>query len=122
MEEHSTLEPPEPMANPDNFPPSEYSTNSQDTDTTGDTAPDTQVEEFSISGDNLMSKVQELLHESNIRRILIKNSNGQVVLDIPLTAGLVGGAVGITFFAPLVAVAAIAGMVARFTLVVERRV
>lgn len=113
------LEPLEPMTNPENFPNSEYT--APETETVGAVPPETQVEEFSISGDNLMSRVQELLHESNIRRILIKNPSGQVLLDIPLTAGLVGGAVGITFFAPLVAVAAIAGMVARFTLVVERR-
>ncbi|NEP18985.1 MAG: DUF4342 domain-containing protein [Leptolyngbya sp. SIO4C1] len=112
------------MTNPDNYPRNDYGT-------TPDPAPveppvepasNTQVEEFTISGDTLMSRVQELLHESNIRRILLKNENGQVLLDIPLTAGIVGGAVGITFFTPLVAVGAIAGMLARLTLVVERRV
>jgi hypothetical protein len=82
----------------------------------------TQVEEFAVSGETLMSKVQELLNESNVRRILIKNQNGQVLLDIPLTAGLIGGAIGVAFFPVIIAVAAIGGMVARLTLVVERRV
>ncbi|MEL6136317.1 MAG: DUF4342 domain-containing protein [Cyanobacteria bacterium J06626_23] len=82
---------------------------------------ETQVEEFSISGDTLMDKVQELIRESNVRRVLVKNPDGRVLLEVPLTAGLVGGAVGIAFFAPFVAIAAVAGMVARFTLVVERR-
>ena len=85
-------------------------------------SPGTQVEEFSISGDTLMDKVQELIRESNVRRILIKNQDGRVLLDVPLTAGLVGGVLGITFFAPMVAIAAVGGMVARFTLAVERRV
>lgn len=84
--------------------------------------PNTQVEEFSISGDTLMDKVQELIRESNVRRILIKNQDGRVLLEVPLTAGIVGGAIGLAFFAPILAIAAIGGMVARFTLVVERRV
>lgn len=104
------------MTESNNYPSD--SASSSDTDQTVDT----QVEEFSVSGETLMSKVQELLHESNIRRILIKNQSGQVLLDIPLTAGLIGGIVGVAFFPVLVAVAAIGGMVARLTLVVERRV
>lgn len=87
-----------------------------------DKATQTQVEEFSVSGETLMSKVQELLNESNVRRILIKNQNGQVLLDIPLTAGVIGGLIGVAFFPVIVAIAAIGSMVARLTLVVERRV
>ncbi|MEO0868256.1 MAG: DUF4342 domain-containing protein [Cyanobacteria bacterium J06642_11] len=83
--------------------------------------PETVTEEFSVNLDNLVSKVQELINESNVRRILIKNAQGQTMLEIPLTAGLVGGAVGIAFFAPLVAIASVGMLVARFTLVVERR-
>lgn len=82
---------------------------------------DTTTEEFSVNSDNLMSKVQELINESNVRRILIKNAEGRVLLEVPLTAGLVGGAVGIAFFAPLVAIASVGMLAARFTLVVERR-
>ncbi|MEO1592210.1 MAG: DUF4342 domain-containing protein [Cyanobacteria bacterium J06632_22] len=103
------------MTNASNTPPE--TPNSSQVD-----PPNTQVEEFSISGDTLMDKVQELIRESNVRRILIKNPDGRVLLEVPLTAGLIGGAVGIAFFAPFVAIAAIGGMVARFTLVVERRV
>ncbi|MEM9807464.1 MAG: DUF4342 domain-containing protein [Cyanobacteria bacterium P01_D01_bin.56] len=82
---------------------------------------DTTTEEFSVNSDNLMSKVQELINESNVRRILIKNAEGRVLFEVPLTAGLVGGAVGIAFFAPLVAIASVGMLAARFTLVVERR-
>lgn len=84
-------------------------------------APEPVTEEFSVNSDNLVSKVQELINESNVRRILIKNAQGQTMLEIPLTAGLVGGAVGIAFFAPLVAIASVGMLAARFTLVVERR-
>lgn len=83
--------------------------------------PEPQTEEFSVNSDNLVSKVQELINESNVRRILIKNPEGRVLLEVPLSAGLVGGAVGLAFFAPLVALASIAMLAAKFTLVVERR-
>ena len=84
-------------------------------------APEPATEEFSVNSDNLVSKVQELINESNVRRIVIKNAEGRVLLEIPLTAGLVGGAVGLAFFAPLVAIASVGMLAARFTLVVERR-
>ena len=83
--------------------------------------PEPVTEEFSVNSDNLINKVQELLNESNIRRIVIKNAEGRTLLEVPLTAGLVGGAVGIAFFAPLVAIASVGMLAARFTLVVERR-
>lgn len=88
---------------------------------TPESEPATRTEEFAVNSDNLMSKVQELINESNVRRILIKNAEGRVMLEVPLTAGLVGGAVGIAFFAPLVAIASVGMLAARFTLVVERR-
>lgn len=96
-----------------------FNTPPQETETP---EPNTQVEEFSISGDTLMDKVQELIRESNVRRILIKNQDGQVLFEVPLTAGLIGGVVGISLFPPLVAIAAVGGMFARLSLVVERRV
>ncbi|NEQ53730.1 MAG: DUF4342 domain-containing protein [Leptolyngbya sp. SIO3F4] len=87
------------------------------------TPPDSEssTEEFTVNSDNLVSKVQELINESNVRRILIKNAEGRVLFEVPLTAGLAGGAIGLAFFGPLVAIASIAMLFARFTLVVERR-
>ena len=99
-----------------------YSDPSSPNSTPPESDTETTTEEFSVNSDNLVSKVQELINESNVRRILIKNAQGRVLLEIPLTAGLVGGAVGLAFFAPLVAIASVGMLVARFTLVVERRV
>ena len=98
-----------------------YSDPSSPNSTPPESDTETTTEEFSVNSDNLVSKVQELINESNVRRILIKNAQGRVLLEIPLTAGLVGGAVGLAFFAPLVAIASVGMLVARFTLVVERR-
>ena len=73
-------------------------------------------EEFQISGNKLIEKVKELIHEGNIRRLIIKNEQGQTLVEIPLTLGIVGAAL-----APvLAAVGAIAALVTRMTLVVEK--
>lgn len=72
--------------------------------------------EYEISGDALVSKVRELLHEGNIRRITIKDEHGRVLIEIPLTLGVIG-AVLLPVWAAL---GAIAALVARLTIVVEK--
>jgi hypothetical protein len=49
-----------------------------------------RTEEFAIDGDKLITQIKELVHEGNIRRILIKNEEGKTLIDIPLTLGVVG--------------------------------
>jgi len=74
------------------------------------------TEEFQVSGEALVAKIKELVHEGNIRRILIKNEEGRTLIDIPLTLGVVG-----TLVAPqLAAVGAIAALLTRGTIVVEK--
>jgi hypothetical protein len=75
-----------------------------------------RTEEFQINGDELLAKIKELVHEGNIRRIAIKNEEGKVLVDIPMTLGVVGAVL-----APqLAAIGAIAALVARATIVVEK--
>jgi len=75
-----------------------------------------RTEEFQINGDELLAKIKELVHEGNIRRIAIKNEEGKVLVDIPMTLGVVGA-----ILAPqLAAIGAIAALVARATIVVEK--
>jgi len=52
----------------------------------------TLIEELEISGDALLAKIKGLIHEGNIRRIIIKNEEGQEIIEIPLTLGVVGAA------------------------------
>lgn len=49
-----------------------------------------RVEEFKVQGDKLLAKGKELLHAGNVRRIIIKNQAGKTLVNIPLTAGVVG--------------------------------
>lgn len=62
----------------------------------------TLTEEFEVMGSQLVERVKELIEEGNVRRIIIRKPDDEVLLEIPLTTGVaVGGAV--TFFAPLFA-------------------
>jgi hypothetical protein len=87
------------------------------------TQPSTQVsvEEFTLTGEALVAKVKELLHQGNIRRIIIKNEEGRILIEIPLTVGVVGGVVSAALFPVIAAVGAIGALVAHLTLVIERR-
>ncbi|MBN2084066.1 MAG: DUF4342 domain-containing protein [Anaerolineales bacterium] len=76
----------------------------------------TRTEEFQVNGDALLAKVKELLHEGNIRRILIRDEAGKTLIEFPVTLGVVG-----VFLAPqLAAIGAIAALVTKCTIVVEK--
>ena len=78
----------------------------------------TSTQEFSLSGDEVVHKVKELIHEGNIRRIIIKNEEGRTMLEVPLAIGLIGAAL----LPVLAAIGALAAIATRCTLVVERDV
>lgn len=76
-----------------------------------------QQEEFKVSGDQIVRKVKQLIKEGNARRIIIKNEQGKVVMEIPLTFGAVGAVL-----APiLAAVGAVAALLANCTIVVKKK-
>ena len=75
-----------------------------------------RTEEFRVDGEDLIAKIKNLVKEGNIRRIIIKNKEGDVVFEIPLTFGVVGALI-----APqLAAVGAIAALLTEATVVVEK--
>jgi hypothetical protein len=75
-----------------------------------------RTDEYKVDGDYLVQKVKELLHEGNIRRIIIKNEKGERLIEIPLTIG----AVGVVLLPVWAAIGAIAALVTDCTLVVEK--
>ena len=75
-----------------------------------------RTEELQVSGEVLVAKVKELVHEGNIRRITIKNEEGKVLVELPLTLGVVGAVLVPT----LAAIGAIAALVTNCTIIVER--
>ena len=75
-----------------------------------------RTEEFKVEGEKLLAKIKELLHEGNIRRVIIKDKEGKVIMEIPMTIGIVG-----VLIAPqLAALGAIAALLTEATVVVEK--
>ena len=74
------------------------------------------IEQFKVHGQDLANKVMELIHEGNVRRIIIRDERGHTFMEIPLSVATVG-----VVLAPiLAAVGAIAALVSKFDVVVER--
>jgi hypothetical protein len=74
-------------------------------------------EEFKVSGEELIAKIKALIKEGNIRRIIIKNEKGATLIEIPMTYAVVGAILAPT----LAAVGAIAALVTKCTIVVEKK-
>jgi predicted nucleic acid-binding Zn ribbon protein len=74
-------------------------------------------EEYTVSGKNLVDRVEELLHEGNVTRVIVKDDAGKTLLEIPATVGVVG-----VIVAPwLAALGVVAALVANCRIVVEKR-
>ena len=80
----------------------------------------TWSDEFVVAGSDLVDRIKKLVAEGNVRRLIIRKPDGDILLEIPLTAGVaVGGAM--TIIAPvLAALAALAALLAEFKLEVIR--
>lgn len=75
-----------------------------------------RTEEFRVEGEKLIARVKEIIHEGNIRRIIIKDRDGRTMMEIPMTFGVVGALI-----APqLAAIGAIAALMTEATVVVEK--
>ena len=75
-----------------------------------------RTEEFRVDGEELLSKVKNVIKEGNIRRVIIKDKEGKTIFEIPLTFGVVGA-----LLAPqLAAIGAIAALLTEATVVVEK--
>ncbi len=75
-----------------------------------------RTEEFSVSGEAVLAKVKEIVREGNVRRITIKNLEGETIVEFPLTVGVIGA-----LLLPMwAAIGAVAALVTSCTIVVER--
>ena len=76
-----------------------------------------KTEEFNVSSDDLVKTVKKLIHEGNVRRIIIKDEKGKNLLDMPVTIGVVGAII-----APwLAALGVIGALATNCKIVVERK-
>ncbi|ADU52244.1 hypothetical protein Tmar_2164 [Thermaerobacter marianensis DSM 12885] len=77
----------------------------------------TWQERIQVQGAELVDRVRQLINEGNVRRIVIRNQDGQTLVELPVTVGALGA-----LLAPMLAVVGvIAALVTRATIVVERR-
>lgn len=79
-------------------------------------SPDDRWDEYKVQGEELLAKVKELVHEGNIRRVVIENEEGRVLVEIPLTFGVIGA----LLLPTLAAIGAVAAVVTSCTIRVER--
>lgn len=80
------------------------------------TEEEVRTEEYQVSGESLVAKAKELVHEGNIRRIIINNEEGKTLIEVPLTLGVVGAAL----LPVWAAIGAIAALVTNCSIVVEK--
>ncbi len=79
------------------------------------TEPKTISEELRVTGENLLTTVKKLIHEGNVRRIIVKQGEHTVV-ELPLAVGVIS----VVLTPMLAAVGAISALMADCTIVVER--
>lgn len=76
----------------------------------------TSNEKIDVKGGHLVEKVKELVHEGNVRRIIIKDADGKTLMEVPVTVGVLG-----FLAAPsLAAIGALAALAADYSIEVER--
>lgn len=77
------------------------------------------TEEFEVTLSNVVGKITELIREGNVRRITLKRE-GKTLVEIPLNAGLTVGAITALVAPLLLGVGALAAVITKVTIVVER--
>jgi hypothetical protein len=74
-------------------------------------------EEFKVKGEDLVRRVRELIHEGNVRRIIIKDDQGKTYFEVPLSIGVVGA-----LLLPVwAAIGAVAALASNFTIEIVKK-
>src|SRR5689334_19724311 len=75
----------------------------------------TWQEDLTTDGTCVVERIQQLIQEGNIRRVIVKHE-GEIILELPLTVGVVGA----LLVPQVAALAAVAALVTSCTITVER--
>lgn len=75
-------------------------------------------EEFKVKGEEIGAKIKEIIKEGNARKIIIKNEQGDVIIEFPITIG----AVGVILAPTLAAIGAAAALLTNCTIIVEKKI
>lgn len=74
-------------------------------------------ESFKVQGDEILTKVKEIIKEGNARRIIIKNDKDETIMEFPLTIG----AIGVVLAPIFAAVGTLTALATNCTIIVEKR-
>ena len=74
------------------------------------------LESFKVTGDELLSKIKEILKEGKAKKVIIQNQNGEVIKEFSLKAGLIGA----VLVPQIAAIGAITAMSKNWTIIVEK--
>jgi len=74
------------------------------------------IEEIQVLGRDLVGKITELVHEGNVRRVIVKDEHGNTFVEIPVTVA----AIGVIAVPLLAALGALSALVAKFSIVIVR--
>ena len=80
----------------------------------------TTVEQIEMAGNELVDRVKELIEEGNVRRLVIRKADNEVLMVVPLTASVVAGGAMLVFAPVLAALGAAAAFLAKVKLEVVR--
>lgn len=72
---------------------------------------------YNVSGDEILSKIKEIIKEGNARRIIIKNDKDETIMEFSLTIG----AIGVVLAPIFAAVGALTALATNCTIEVEKR-
>ena len=75
-------------------------------------------ESFKVTGDEILTKVKEIVKEGNARKIIIKNEKDEIIMEFPLTIGTIGAVLAPLF----AAVGALAALATNCTILVEKKI
>ena len=78
------------------------------------------VEEMKVAGHDLVDRVKSLVSEGNVRRLIIRNANNEVLMEVPLTPAVVVGGVATIINPVLAALGALAALIAKLKIEIVR--
>ena len=78
------------------------------------------VEEMEVAGNELVGRVKSLVAEGNVRRLIIRNANNEVLMEVPLTPAVVVGGVATVVSPVLAALGALAALIAKLKIEIVR--
>jgi len=78
------------------------------------------VEEIEVAGNEVVARVKELIDEGNVRRLIIRKPDGEILMEVPLTAGVVVGGAAMVFAPLFAALGALAAFLTQLKIEVVR--